>query len=443
MRRTAAILFSLASALIPAAMPAAVLARPHRAVDDPFPATPAGRCAKEFIAMINDPTPDRVRTFESAWGSKTRLERASMNDRVDRTKNLHEQWGDIKVTDVSKTPELIVSCSSPNATLDMTFRMSAAEPGKLDSVEIAATTEEAPSHDLTAEIRTSTVEGAAKQLRDNYVYPDVGAKMADSILAKLKAGEYDDINDTRAFAQRLTDDCRAISKDRHLGIRPVAKDAPASAAPQNIDPKRDNFGFRRVEVFAGNIGYLRFDGFFGSKEAFDVASSAMNFIAGADAIIFDMRFNGGGSPEMVRQITSYLFDTKTHLNDMVDREGNVVEEYWTMDKVPGRRPRTGVPVFILTSKTTFSGAEEFTYNLQNLERATIVGETTGGGAHPVRGSRLNDHFMVRVPFMRARNPITHTNWEGTGVEPDVKTSADAALDRALELAKEASRKPQK
>jgi C-terminal processing protease CtpA/Prc len=90
----------------------------------------------------------------------------------------------------------------------------------------------------------------------------------------------------------------------------------------------------------------------------------------------------------------------------------------------------------LTSKQTFSGAEEFTYNLKNLKRATIIGETTGGGAHPVSGHRIDDHFMIGVPFAKAVNPISKTNWEGTGVEPDVKVPAADALATAQKLAAE-------
>ena len=150
-----------------------------------------------------------------------------------------------------------------------------------------------------------------------------------------------------------------------------------------------------------------------------------------------MRHNGGGSPEMIRYITSWLFDSPTHLNSMIDRNGEVVEEYWTLDDIPGERFADDLPVYVLTSSRTFSGAEEFSYNLKNLKRGIIVGETTGGGAHPVMGKRVNDRVVVRVPYMRANNPISKTNWEGTGVEPDVKCKADEALDTAIELAKQA------
>jgi C-terminal processing protease CtpA/Prc len=134
-------------------------------------------------------------------------------------------------------------------------------------------------------------------------------------------------------------------------------------------------------------------------------------------------------------ISSYLFDESTHLNDLYDRKENTTSQFWTLPYVPGPR-LAGKPVFVLTSKHTFSGAEEFTYNLKNLKRATIIGETTGGGAHPVSGHRIDDHFMIGVPFARAVNPISKTNWEGTGVEPDVKVPADQALDEARKMALE-------
>src|SRR5260370_19281796 len=161
----------------------------------------------------------------------------------------------------------------------------------------------------------------------------------------------------------------------------------------------------------------------------------MSFLANVDAIIFDLRENGGGAPKMVAMISSYLFDKPTHLNDLYNRKDDFATQYWTLPYVPGTM-LADKPAFVLTSKSTFSGAEEFTYNLKNLKRATIVGETTGGGAHPVSGQRIDDHFMIGVPFARAVNPITKTNWEGTGVEPDVKVPAADALATAQKLAAE-------
>lgn len=199
--------------------------------------------------------------------------------------------------------------------------------------------------------------------------------------------------------------------------------------------ERTNCSFGKVEILSHNIGYLKFNAFADPTICGPTVVAAMNFLAHVDAIIFDLRENGGGDPKMVAMISSYLFDKPTHLNDLYNRKEDSTTQYWTLPYVPGAR-LADKPAFVLTSKSTFSGAEEFTYNLKNLKRAAIVGETTGGGAHPVSGQRIDDHFMIGVPFARAVNPITKTNWEGTGVEPEVKVEASQALDAAVKLAAE-------
>lgn len=162
----------------------------------------------------------------------------------------------------------------------------------------------------------------------------------------------------------------------------------------------------------------------------ETAAAAMTFLAGTEALLIDLRNNGGGEPEMVALLSSYLFDKPVHLNDIYSRTENKTQEYWTRAGVAGKRYGESKDVYVLTSRRTFSAAEEFTYNLKNLKRATIVGETTGGGAHPVMPVRLHDHFRIMAPFARAINPITKTNWEGTGVKPDIETPASQALQTA-------------
>jgi CubicO group peptidase (beta-lactamase class C family) len=194
-----------------------------------------------------------------------------------------------------------------------------------------------------------------------------------------------------------------------------------------------NFGFEKIERLGGNVGYLDLRAFESPDSAAETAAAAMAFLANTDALIFDLRQNGGGDPAMVAFLCSYLFDQRTHLNDLYSRPDNRTEEFWTRDDVPGKR-YGDKPVFVLTSSRTFSGAEEFSYNLKSLKRATIVGETTGGGAHPVNPRRLGKDFLITVPFARAINPITKTNWEGTGVKPDVDVPAAQALKVAHLLA---------
>jgi C-terminal processing protease CtpA/Prc len=230
---------------------------------------------------------------------------------------------------------------------------------------------------------------------------------------------------------------QAVSHDKHLRVRYSHEAIPERGprreptAEEREQRKRDltwmNHGFGKVERLRGNIGYLEFFNFADEELGADTVAAAMNFINGTDALIIDMRSNGGGNPAMVALVCSYLFGPEpVHLNDLYWREGNRTDEFWTRKEVPGKR-YVNKDVYVLTSKRTFSGAEEFTYNLKNLKRATIIGETTGGGAHPGGGFRISEHFGMFIPTGRAISPITKTNWEGTGVTPDVSVPADQAL----------------
>jgi hypothetical protein len=292
--------------------------------------------------------------------------------------------------------------------------------------------------------RRRVVDSAVADLIEFYVNPDVAKQMEQAVRAQEQRGAYDHVTDGFTFADTLTADFRAVSHDRHLFV--TFSPARIPDQPPGDDPQTDqenrkrmeavNCGFDRVERLPGNIGYLKF-GFFGNPEVCGpTAIAAMNLLAHVDALIIDLRQNGGGWPPMVALVATYLFDEPTHLNDIWERKTDKTEQYWTLPYVPGPR-LAKTPVFVLTSKQTFSGAEEFTYDLKNLKRATIVGETTGGGAHPVSGHRIDDHFAIGVPFGRPINPVSKTDWEGTGVEPDVKVPAADALATAEKLAGDA------
>jgi hypothetical protein len=287
---------------------------------------------------------------------------------------------------------------------------------------------------IDAAKRQAVIEGAIKRLHESYVFPAVAQQMETALRERMQRKEYDSITSATVFATRLTEHLQAVSKDKHLRVRFTGGAMPMGAAPDREQMRqmasKRNFSFEKVERLSGNIGYLDFRGFENPELAGETAAAAMNFLANTDALIIDLRQNGGGDPAMVAFISSYLFDKKTHLNDIYFRAENRTEEFWTRDNVPGKKFGGDKPVFVLTAKYTFSGAEEFSYNLQNLKRATIIGEVTGGGAHPVRGQPLNDDFMIGVPFARAINPITKTNWEGTGVKPDIEVPAAQALKTA-------------
>jgi CubicO group peptidase (beta-lactamase class C family)/C-terminal processing protease CtpA/Prc len=287
---------------------------------------------------------------------------------------------------------------------------------------------------LDAAVRSAVIEGALKNLNEAYVFPEVAKKMEHAIRSRIERKEYEQITSPQLLASTLTTHLREVSHDKHLRVVYNRDVLPIRKEPSNEDrekarasAKSRNFGFQKVEQLDGNLGYIDLRGFQNAEWAGDTAAEAMNAVANTDALIFDMRNNGGGQPEMVQLLCSYLFDKRTHINDIYWRPTNKTTEYWTLDKVAGKKYGEQKEVYVLTSRRTFSAAEEFTYNLKNLKRATIVGETTGGGAHPVDFYRINDHFGIGVPAGRAINPITKTNWEGTGVKPDVEVPADQAL----------------
>jgi C-terminal processing protease CtpA/Prc len=303
--------------------------------------------------------------------------------------------------------------------------------------------------DLDAKMRTEVVKGVGELLQKLYIFPDKARGM-DALLTKnLQEGAYDKLVDVQAFARTLTQDLQSVSKDRHIRViygPEVVKRIRArnSQSPEEREKERQqalmeqrkrNFSFQELKLLDGNIGYLDLRGFSGFREAAETAVAAMNFLANADAVIIDLRRNGGGSPEMIQLISSYFLQERTHLNSFENRGQDALEQFWSFHFVPGR-PMFDTDLYVLTSQRTFSAAEEFTYNMKNLKRATIIGETTGGGAHPGGTQIVNDSFLVWVPTGRAVNPISKTNWEGTGVAPDIAVERDKALEKARTIALE-------
>lgn len=278
-------------------------------------------------------------------------------------------------------------------------------------------------------------------LKDRYVDGALGVEIGKTVRKNLKSGKYDAAADVEAFAQALGRDLQDLSNDRHLRIRfnPEMAKMLADTGGMNDqgveryreEARRRNYGFQKVEILPGNIGYLDLRQFAQAEMAAETAVAAMNFLAGSDALIIDLRNNGGGDPSQVQLLCSYLFsaDEPVHLNSLYNRAMDQTNQFWTLPYVPGKR-MADLPVFVLTSKRTFSGAEEFAYNLKNRKRATIIGEATGGGANPGGLFVVSDGFIAFISTGKAVNPVSKTNWEGTGVEPDIAVPADEALDVA-------------
>jgi len=286
------------------------------------------------------------------------------------------------------------------------------------------------------------VEKIGKILEDNYVYPETAKKMSSHLSGKLKKGDYNKITSPGEFADQLGKDLREISKDLHIrvGYDPEAvkrmrrreknKDDPELLELRLKELRRTNFGFNGVKILGGNIGYLDLRQFASPKYAGETAVAAMNFLSNCDSLIIDLRNNGGGSAEMIQLLTSYFYDDDpVHLNTFYWRPGDETMQTWTLPHVPGKKI-PDIDIYVLTSRNTFSAAEEFSYNLKNLKRATLIGETTRGGAHPGGPMVVNDNFIINVPKGRAINPVTKTNWEGVGVKPHIEVPQEDALTTA-------------
>lgn len=404
-----------------------------------IPDTPAGRTLRAWLDAFNSgdraKIEDYIKTFDPQQS-------------VERMMGFHDQTGGFDLLGIDGSEPLLIKFrvkEKASSTVGIgRIQVKDAQSGVVESFSLRAIPPGGVVENIKVDAseRQRVIDGVAKNLKETYVYPDLAQKMEDAIRANQKRGEYDAITDPDAFADRLTKDLQAVSHDKHLGVNYSPVKLPPEGQKHDPDEEarfrkmleRTNCTFQKVEILPRNIGYLKFDAFPDPTICGPTVVAAMNFLAHVDAIIFDLRDNGGGDPKMVAMLSSYLFDKPTHLNDLYNRKDDFTTQYWTLPYVPGTTFGEK-PVFVLTSKSTFSGAEEFAYNLKNLKRAAIVGETTGGGAHPVSGHRIDDHFMIGVPFARAVNPISKTNWEGTGVEPDVPVKASEALEKAEELAK--------
>jgi retinol-binding protein 3 len=297
--------------------------------------------------------------------------------------------------------------------------------------------------------KQAIVDEIATLLNKNYIFADVAKKIEDRLRARLAGGEYDKFARAGEFSEAVSKDILDVGHDKHMGFAYAPDRAAemarmqsrkddevkAARARQLEAARRDNFGFRKVERLDGNVGYIDFRYFADATQAGATAVAAMNFLGYCDAVIVDLRQNGGGSPSQIQLICSYFFDEATHLNDLYYRAADTTENYWTLPYVPGNR-MAGADLYILTSSRTFSGAEEFSYNMKNQKRATIIGETTGGGAHPTDAMIIQTDYVLRVPIARAINPVSKTNWEGTGVAPDIQVPAGEAFDRAYSMALE-------
>jgi C-terminal processing protease CtpA/Prc len=290
---------------------------------------------------------------------------------------------------------------------------------------------------------SAVIDQVVPLLARHYVFPEVGTRIGTVLADGLASGRYPDGGDLATFAALVTVDLQSVNGDKHLRLRHHAVELPVDHGQDGaelIQLRRysalHSGGMSRVERLAGNVGYLDvWPLLLPPSIGGDAVTAAMTILAGTDALIVDVRRCLGGDPEMVTFLCSYLFDVEpVHLNDLYDRGTDHTRQYWTLAHVPGRRFGAARPVWVLTSGTTFSGAEELAWDLQKRGRATIVGERTRGGAHPRQAFRVHPHLDVTISTGRSIDPVSGDNWEGVGVVPDVDVPAAQAFDTAYRAA---------
>ena len=291
---------------------------------------------------------------------------------------------------------------------------------------------------LDAGERHRVIESAISSLEEHYIDPAAAREMAISLRAHEKNGDDGAATDGDSFARLLTSQLRSVKRDLHLEVMysqtplPVLRDEPT---PEELVQYRKamrerNCDFEKVQILPRNIGYLKLNSFPDLSICGSTVASAMASLNGADAVIFDLRDNRGGQPETVARMAAYLFD---HPEYWYSPRENTTRQSWTQSPVTGNK-LADKPVYVLTSHSTYSGAEQFCYDLKMLKRATLIGETTGGGAHAGVFYRIDDHFGIGIPEVRPINPYASPDWAETGVEPDVRVNAAGALQRAMSLA---------
>jgi hypothetical protein len=405
--------------------------------DASVPETPAGHALDAWLDAFNSADRAREESFIKTYAWETNLDDLASWRAETGGYDLLDIYSNDQTTvffrvkartnGAEEVGRVTVSATAPVAVTELgTWRIPA--DAKVDVVKLDATA------------RTNVIDRVAGAFDSFYVYPEIGKKMSAALRKRNARGAYRFVLYGIDLARELTRDLREISHDKHVEVRFSFFVRPAELSTKQPEAESRrlaaiNCGFEKAEHLRPNIGYLKFNMFADPEICAPTAAAAMTFLADSDALVLDLRDNRGGHGGMVEFIASYLFDQHTHLDDMFSRAENATNEAWTLPYVPGKK-FVGKPVFVLTSKQTFSAAESLSYSLKNLKRATLIGETTLGGAHPTETKPIDDHFSVRVPYARSISPITKTNWEGTGVEPDVKVAADQALDVALKLAAE-------
>lgn len=292
---------------------------------------------------------------------------------------------------------------------------------------------------LKTKEKNDIISSIKTNLEESYIDLDLSKKMIIELDKNLKSNKYKKITNASEFSKILTEDLQSVSNDLHLKVQfepqRIAQEKKVVSEEMELEMEKKkamqmaeiNYGFTEVKILDGNIGYLNLRLFADVKYAEETATATMNFLSNTNAIIIDLRSNGGGVPSMMQLLSSYFFDeVPILLSDFYERKTDTKTQLYSLANVNGKRS-SNKPIYILTSKQTFSAAEAFAYTLKHLNKAIVVGEVTKGGANRTKRINLNDKFTIAVPYIQSIHPITKTNWEGKGVQPTIEINEKEAF----------------
>lgn len=290
---------------------------------------------------------------------------------------------------------------------------------------------------------SAEVQALIDQMTEYYLFPDVAEQVCEVFRRRLADGEYRELHDEEAFAIATTKDAQSVNGDQHLIVMPSEAPLPEQDDPivhlRGHHPKSadmNGHGFVRIERLPGNVGLVDIRRLYHPVMSGDAAVAAMNLVAGADVLLLDLRLCAGGEPDMVALVSSFLVDERTQLSTLYFPADDISLQYWTAPFVPGPIFGGSKPLYVLTSANTFSAGEGLSYDLQQMGRATLVGETTAGAGNFDYRYRVSERLMFSVPSGYPVNPNSGGQWEGVGVKPDISVDAERALHTAYKLALE-------
>jgi hypothetical protein len=295
---------------------------------------------------------------------------------------------------------------------------------------------------LSSVERASAVKAITTVLGESYVFPEVRPKLVERLNRSQATGHYD-VEDPNAFADRITEDLRDVAHDGHLSLRLAPAEYAAAIAPpaaaegseafERRQALRHHHGLAEMKILPGNLRYLRITGFeWVSDETGTAYDDAMRFLKDGDAVIIDLRGNGGGSAEAVQYLTSHFLPADTLLLTFL-QGSDTPSQSRTLSHLPAGRLQ-GKPLYVLIDGGVASAAEEFAYHVQQFKLGELIGAKTAGAANNNTLLPIAPAFMLSVSIGRPVHAVSGTNWEGVGIEPSVDAPPAQALDVAQSLA---------